>query len=142
MYAFTFEFNPFRDLSTIHFYAVVIILIVTWIARELKERAGQSWPVVYGTVEFAELVTVDGRMRAEVRYSYSVNNEYFSGVFFRFPRSEKKGEALLAAIPKDSRVLVHYKPDAPEISVLDRNEIKAKLQQSHGAHFGRLSSFE
>ncbi|HWR36761.1 MAG TPA: hypothetical protein VN622_12905 [Clostridia bacterium] len=89
MYAFTFEFNPFRDLSTIHYFVIFLILVATWIARELKERAGQSWPVVYGTVEFAEFVTVDGKMRAEVRYSYSVNNEYFSGVFFRFPRSEK-----------------------------------------------------
>lgn len=122
------DYNPFHDLGTLFWAIILLVSAVTWIFRELRERAGQSWPIANGTVESAELTVVDGRMRAEVRYSYSVDGEYYSGLFFRIPSTEKRGEKILLQFPKGSRVFVHVKPSDPEISVLDREEIKAKFQ--------------
>ena len=101
--------------------------LIAVVVRNLRERKGQSWPVVEGTVESAQMAAVDGQARAEVIYSYSVNGEYYSGVFFRVTRSGRKGEEILAHFPKETRVLVHYDPRSPEVSVLDLNEIKSRL---------------
>jgi hypothetical protein len=123
----TFKFDPLQNIHTIFWLFVAVSSLVAVVVRNQRERAGQSWPIVGGTVESAQMTMVDGQARAEVAYSYSVNGEYFSGVFFRVPRTTGKGEELLAHFPKESHVLVHYKPGSPEISVLDLNEVKAKL---------------
>ena len=122
------SFDPLHYLDTSFWVVLVLISLFTVIVRNMRERAGQSWPVVNGTVESAELAVTDGRVRAEVRYSYSVDGEYYSGLFFRIPNSTKKGEKILAQFPKGLHVLVHHKPGAPDVSVLDREEIKNRAQ--------------
>lgn len=131
MYAIaSFKFDLFHDTRIYIAAFFAIATIVTWIARQMKERTGQSWPVVYGTVESTRLTTVNDKLRAEVHYSYSVAGEYYSGVFFRFPATEKRGEKILERFPRESQILVHYKSEDPDNSVLDLHEVQIRAEQS------------
>ena len=56
----------------------------------------------------------------EVSYSYNVDGEYYIG--FHVVNSGKG----LAAFPKGSRVVVHYKTSDPAKSFLDREDLRSR----------------
>jgi hypothetical protein len=57
---------------------------------------------------------------AEVNYSYKVEGEYYSGAHV------VSSEVQFAAFPKQSRVIVHYKPSNPAVSFLDREDLRSR----------------
>ena len=98
-----------------------------WLLRQLRSRAAQAWPVVDGTVEF-NTVRTEGFGRSEhdipeVNYSYRVEGEYYSGAHV------VSSEVEFAAFPKQSRVVVHYKPSNPAVSFLDRDDLRSRRER-------------
>lgn len=92
-----------------------------WIRRTAKD-----WPCVQATIEFARARKLgqedDGAgWVGELAYSYSVNGEYFSG-FYHFSAKNKKHANELVEGWKDRKIMVRYKLDQPEISVLHIDE--------------------
>jgi len=57
---------------------------------------------------------------AEVNYSYKVEGEYYSGAHV------VNSEVQFVAFPKQSRVIVHYKPSNPAVSFLDRDDLRSR----------------
>ena len=97
-----------------------------WLFRQVRSRAAQAWPMTDGTVE-STTVRTEGFGRsahdiAEVNYSYRVEGEYYSGAH------EVSGESEFDAFPKQSRVIVHYKPSNPAVSFLDRNDVRSRRE--------------
>jgi hypothetical protein len=109
------------------YVAVLTAMAGGWLFRQLRFRAAQAWPMTDGTVESTTVRTEGfGRSEhdiAEVNYSYSVEGEYYSGAH------EVSGESEFAAFPKQSRVIVHYKPSNPAVSFLDREDVRSKLER-------------
>ena len=97
---------------------------VGWLLRKVGSRAAQAWPMTEGTVEFNAVRTEGfGRSEhdvAEVNYSYKVQGEYYSGAH------EVSSEVEFDAFPKQSRVVVHYKPSNPAVSFLDRDDLRSR----------------
>lgn len=117
---------PIRDSSVdLVFGALSVgVLSAGWVLHQLRSRAAQSWPMTEGTVEF-NTVRTEGFGRnerdiAEVNYSYKVEGEYYSGAHV------VSSEVEFAAFPKQSRVVVHYKPLNPAISFLDRDDLRSR----------------
>ena len=117
----------FDPLEIIGYAYALVLCLIAWIRREMRERAGQSWPVVNGTLESALQSAMHGQRCVEVRYSYSVEGDYYSGLFFRFVLSESEGDQVIERLPRLSQLLVHYKPTAPDTSVLDLHQIQSRL---------------
>ncbi len=95
--------------------------------RGLRSWAAQSWATTDGRVEStAENLVGFGewqRYVAEVNYSYKVEGEFYSGVH------EVNHRAEFAAFPKESRVVVHYKPSNPALSVLDSEDLRSRRER-------------
>jgi len=77
-----------------------------------------------GTVEYT-MVRAEGHGRtyreiAEVNYSYAVEGEFYSGTHV------VGNEAEFEMFPKESRVVVHYKPSNPSVSFLDREDLRSR----------------
>jgi hypothetical protein len=104
--------------------AVLMAMGGGWLFRQLRSRAAQAWPITDGTVESttarAEGFGRSQRNIAEVNYSYRVEGEYYSGAH------EVSGDSEFDVFPKQSRVIVHYKPSNPAVSFLDRDEVKSR----------------
>ncbi|HYH01430.1 MAG TPA: DUF3592 domain-containing protein [Terriglobales bacterium] len=138
MYITAISFDPIRLVNNAVFWFFLVLFLVTWVMRVRRERAGQSWPTTTGIIEWTGVIDEDRQMRAEVRYSYNVNGEYYSGLHFRFVTRERAGERIIASFPKEMRILVHYKPDDPSIAVLDTEEIKARQRQQRAPQFEEI----
>jgi len=113
------------------YLAVFGILAGGWLVREVRSRAAQSWPTVDGTVE-STMVRVEGYGRsqreiAEVNYSYKVEGDFYSGA--HVASSEDEFEEF----PRESRVVVHYKPSNPSVSFLDREDLRSRRERMMAA---------
>jgi len=118
------------DDSSVHYWVFVAVLTSTaggWLLRQLRSRGAQAWPIADGTVEFNTVRTEGfGRSEhdvAEVNYSYRVEGEYYSGAHV------VSSELEFAAFPKQSRVVVHYKPSNPAVSFLDRDDLRSRRER-------------
>lgn len=109
-----------------HWYiwlAVGIVAAVRWAIYKWRESRAQTWPVTQGTVEWSWVRSEglrDDQPLPEVCYSYSVNGEFFSGTY---PTSENNFDLF----PKGSRLLIHYNPENPSKSFVDREEIRMRM---------------
>ena len=119
---------PVGDFSARYWIygAVMMATAAGWLLRELRSRAAQAWPITDGTVESTTVRTEgfgdSARDIAEVNYSYRVEGEYDSGAHL------VSSEVEFAAFPKQSRVIVHYKPSNPAVSFLDRNDLRSRSE--------------
>jgi hypothetical protein len=99
-----------------------IVAILPWAIYQIRSRRAQSWPVVDGAVESHSLHTEylgsHRREIAEISYSYTVNREYYSGIY------RVSGEWQFVHFPRGSRVVVRYKPSDPSTSLLDREHVR------------------
>ncbi|HLQ51061.1 MAG TPA: DUF3592 domain-containing protein [Terriglobales bacterium] len=85
-----------------------------------EEEASYNWPTAPGEV-FSVCVQSyrgDEGCRAEITYSYSANGEYYSGVFQRLLGSEDDAQRIPCTFAPGHKLLVHYRPDKPEVSTL------------------------
>lgn len=104
-------------------FLVALAASIVWLLfGKWRERQAQSWPVVQGTIEWTQVrvegIGRDERRIPEVCYSYTVNDEYYSG-------SHEIFEADFHHYPKGSRILVHYKGSDPSVSFLDLRDMQA-----------------
>ena len=85
----------------------------------------KDWPYTYGTVEHAEPKMVgegrSGYWVGELAYSYSVDGEYYSGIF-HLPASSEESAWDAVRGWKDRKVIVHYMRNAPSRSMLIMEE--------------------
>lgn len=92
----------------------------------------RGWYTIDGTVELGSVEEHEIRFIsyyiARLDYSYSVNNEYYSGFCERTFLREKSADAFVAAI-KGQKTLVRSHPNRPERSaVLKQDQIGATLK--------------
>jgi len=110
--------------------ALIALGAIRWAIHKSRESRAQSFPVTQGTVEWTWVRSEgaqDDHQVSEVCYSYSINGEFFSGTY---PNAEKNFDLF----PKGSRILIHYNPDNPSKSFVDREEIRMRMSgQKTGA---------
>ncbi len=91
-------------------------------AKMLKEA--QDWPVADGFVYYTgQSRDVDGVRRVTLTYTYKVHKEGFVGSE-SFPFTSEEDAERLESGCKGGKVRVHYRPDKPEICVLDPDGVK------------------
>ena len=96
-------------------------------ARERKARMleqARDWPVAEGFVlHNGRSTDADGLLKVTLSYMYKVNQEeFFGGESFTFT-SEDDAERFESRC-RERKLKVHYQQDKPEVSVLDRDEMR------------------
>jgi hypothetical protein len=84
----------------------------------------RDWPVADGFVlHNGQSRDADGLLKVTLRYMYKVNEEeFFGGESFRFS-SEDDAERFESRC-RERKLKVHFQQDKPEISVLDRDQMR------------------
>lgn len=109
------------ELLTLLFIAVIAgaILLRVFAWNFLKGMMASGWSITQGRVEFGSVE--EHRIRyftyyiSRLDYSYSVNNEYYSGCFARVFLREKSADRFLAAM-KGQPIFLRTHPHRPERS--------------------------
>jgi|SRR5579872_6470941 len=104
--------------------AAGLIRLFAW--NMVKGMMAGGWSTTQGRIEFGSVV--EHRVRyvsyfvATIHYSYSVNNEYYSGSFERAFLREGSADGFVASL-KDQMIFVRCHPTHPEKSaVLKRDQ--------------------
>ena len=93
---------------------------VWWQKRKLSRSA--EWPMVEGHIEEIEDEIIRGFRQLTLVYTYSVEGERYVGrESFSFVRDEEGG--LFKTAYRGRPILVHYRPDKPQVSSLARSQI-------------------
>jgi hypothetical protein len=99
--------------------AAGLIRLFAW--RMVKRLMAGGWSITQGRVEFGSVV--EHRVRyvsyfvATIYYSYSVNDEYYSGIFERAFLRESAAGRFVKSI-KDQMIFVRSNPKHPEKSAI------------------------
>ena len=111
------------NLVIIVFGVLLAVRLAAW--SKIKSLQARGWPTVQGTVEF---VSVELRRTrnvsyyvARLDYSYSVNNEYYSGFLEKIFLRERSAEAFTEAL-KGQMVFIRSNPARPERSALLKDD--------------------
>lgn len=117
-------------------------VILLWMRQRAKLKRARTWPTVAGRVYSTEVrleTTGSGpngvrqsAYFAIVTYSYSAQNESYSGLLRHRFMSEKRAEGWAKDYPADRSLLIHYNPDKPAESMLFEDE-QSGLQMSQSA---------
>ena len=104
------------------FVIVAILLVVRGLAwSQVKALLARGWLTYQGTVEFGSVEERRTRYKnlyvARIDYSYSVNNEYYSGYLERLFILETSADRFVAAM-KGQMVFIRSNPSHPERSAL------------------------
>jgi hypothetical protein len=87
--------------------------IVDW----WREQISNGWNTIEAKVHKVD-IWEERLWYAEVSYSYSVANEFYSGFArWHFAR-EKDAEAFAVRFPRESSITIRFDPDQPETSLL------------------------
>jgi Protein of unknown function (DUF3592) len=95
--------------------------IIVW----FRKRSARYWPFTFGNVESLAHFKDNLGRRTDFTYSYSVGNEFYSGVFQLRSWSERKANEKELCW-KGRKIQVRYSPGNPQISVV-RVEDQASL---------------
>jgi hypothetical protein len=110
----------------------VIGRVLNWGSRPDKTA---SWPVAEGTVQSVDTVLTYGFWGYfpvdTGGFSYSVNDEYYSGKLMFSRRSSTEGRPPRALI--NQKIQVHYDPRKPEKYSVPRQEVNGFLLRPYGA---------
>jgi hypothetical protein len=124
----TFDF-VFHSLDTIIWAAVGIAgLIASW-RLAMRRRRAESWPMILGHVERAEVNNEDTAYSVTLAYSYEVNGEFFSG-FYSKPFKMFRFAEEFVSMNRGQQLFIRYDPEKPEKSVL-RDKDNAALLTLH-----------
>jgi hypothetical protein len=114
---------PIRGLLFLLFALAIaaagLIRLFAW--NMVKGMMAGGWSTTQGRVEFGSVV--EHRVRyvsyfvATIHYSYSVNNEYYSGNFERVFLREDSANRFVASM-KDQMIFVRSHPTRPEKSAV------------------------
>ena len=117
-------------------------ILVVWarqIVRALKRKKSASWPTVTGRIESAEIpsqktflgLTLSPRDRkpcpAELRYSYSVGGQQYSGSFKEYCPTLTAAQEFVRDL-NGRPITVHYDPQQASISTLLDASVQAVLE--------------
>jgi hypothetical protein len=115
--------DPLGGLLFLLFVLVIaaagLIRLFAW--GVVKSWMAGGWSTTQGRVEFGSVV--EHRVRyvsyfvATIYYSYSVNNEYYSGNFERAFLRESSADRFVSGM-KDQMIFVRTKPTNPEKSAI------------------------
>lgn len=104
--------------------AIVLLAVIQFqrVQYSRKWKGWQFWPVTMSTVELADVREARRHRKgvcyiAELAYSYSIQNEYYSG-FCRCAFWDEKEAWRFVETFRGKTIPVHYKPEAPELSVM------------------------
>ena len=85
-----------------------------------QTKAMEGWPSTQANIQSGTVHSEGGRHWAEITYTYYID-EYRVGTYVRNFKREEDADDFVRQI-KDKRLQVHYKPTAPDTSViLDRD---------------------
>ena len=97
------------------------------LAARSETSRSESWPTTEGRIHEAGVVEEHGVALGEVVYSYSAQGEYYTGALRRHFSTGNQTERWLDGFPRDARVLIRYRPDKPEHSVLRPDDNAQRL---------------
>ena len=93
-------------------------LIVRRVAYWRRNAIAKTWPMTQATVESGAVTTDEAPFsHAEIAYSYSVANNYYSGFHERVFVTKEAAWRFIDAF-KGKAVVVNYNPQEPGISTL------------------------
>lgn len=125
-------------------FAIIAGVIITalWMWQRARLKRARTWPMVTGKVYSTEVQlknTGSGPNGIQssayfvtVTYSYSAQNESYSGRLRRKFMSEKRAEGWAENYPADRSLLIHYNPQKAAKSIVFEDE-QAGLQMSQSA---------
>ena len=110
-------------------FSVIVLAVVAggWLLRRAKLQRARSWPTAAGRVE-SSVMRLQSRGNnqsiwvAEVKYSYAVGGESFSGLLRRTFLLNKSAEKWVASYPNGRSVAIRYNPNKTNDSVLDERD--------------------
>ena len=118
-----FDADSGSDLIVLLFFVVIAAALATRILawNYVKGFLASGWSMTQGHVEFGSVEERHIRYItyyvARVDYSYSVNNEYYSGFFERVFLRENSADRFIRTL-KDRMIFIRSHPDRPEKSAL------------------------
>ena len=118
-----FDADSGSDLIVLLFFVVIAAALATRILawNYVKGFLASGWSMTQGPVEFGSVEERHIRYVtyyvARVDYSYSVNNDYYSGFFERVFLRESSADRFISTM-KDRMIFIRSHPDCPEKSAL------------------------
>jgi hypothetical protein len=119
----SFDADSGSDLILLLFFIVVAAALVTRVLawNYVKGFLASGWSMTQGRVEFGSVEERHIRYVkyyvARIDYSYSVNNEYYSGFFERVFLRESSADRFVATM-KGQGIFIRSHPNRPERSAL------------------------
>jgi len=117
------NFDPFNGITLLHEVIGILVAICTAILAWIKLRKAPSWPTAQGTVQSAWSGAWESRRgwACHFTYSYSADNEYYSGSHAIKARNERQADEL-AAMWKGRSIAIRYSPKDHGVSVILRED--------------------
>ena len=99
----------------------ILVFLYRTILRIVWEGRNNTWPTTVGVVEAAQAPEHEMYPYAEVIYSYSVDNESYSGSYKRL-LVRQYGQRFAKRFMPPKRVIIRYRPDNPAESFIKEKE--------------------
>ena len=101
--------------------AIAVVILFPRLRQLIQIRRTESWPETEGKVVSVNVIDhVAEGATAEIGYAYSVHGTAYGGLLRRnFGDAQKAWD--FAHECRDMRILVHYKPNRPNTSVVWRS---------------------
>jgi len=117
-------------------FVVVAAFVVFWLLKRAKLRRSQSWPTEVGRVESTAVVLKSGGGQpgaaayyAELKYSYTVQGQTYSGWLSRRFILKGRAEKWIARYGNNDPLTVRYNPAKARDSVLlDTDNLEAQAR--------------
>jgi len=100
----------------------ILVFLYRTILRIVWEGRSNTWPTTVGVVEAAQASEHEMYPYAEVIYSYSVDNESYSGSYIRGCWFDNTAERFAKRFMPPKRVIIRYRPDNPAESFIKEKE--------------------
>ena len=110
---------------SVYLVAILSGLIGAWRLAARRRRA-ESWPMLLGYVERAEVNNEGNGYTVTLAYSYQVNGEFLSG-FYSKPFKVFRFAGEFVSMSRGQQLFVRYDPEKPEISVIRDKDNAALL---------------
>ena len=110
---------------SVYLVAILSGLIGAWRLAARRRRA-ESWPMLLGYVERAEVNNEGNGYTVTLAYSYQVNGEFLSG-FYSKPFKMFRFAEEFVSMNRGQQLFVRYDPEKPEISVIRDKDNAALL---------------
>ncbi len=125
--------------------AVLTILAVFWVLKRMKLRRARTWPALFGRMDSSAVRLHSNGAQpggsqfiAEIKYSYSVQGQKYSGSMRRSFLLKGKADRWIGNYAHGQPIMIRYNPDKHADSVLFEDE-QAGLRSAAGESSGERS---